>query len=314
MADSGPSKSTLKRLFALSGNRCAFPRCPAALAQGTTLIGEICHIKGRQPGSARYDASQSDEQRNSYANLLLLCPNHHTVIDDDVESYTVERLVKMKAEHEAAATSVSDADAENMAESYSIVMTSGQQGGITAQNVTAQNINLNTGPVGDTTAQRRQLQAIENVWQAACKARELFGAIIFVDSFMLANEMDEFFKTGAHAEAMAPFNVYRDQITALQQIASLSIEKERPFISSKLYTIFFVLTGLYGRTSLLVQLSFKKRAYQNWRDDEPLKRMLLGVLPEATVTEITQRPFGGLQLAVSHLEQRLLIESGAQAR
>jgi hypothetical protein len=314
MADSGPSKATLKRLFALSGNRCAFPKCGTQLAQGTTLIGEICHIKGRQPGSARHDASQSDEQRNSYTNLLLLCPNHHAVIDDDVESYTVERLLKMKADHEAAATAVSDADADRVADSYSIIVTSGQQGGITAQTINAQNTNLNTSPDSDAAARQRQLQAIENGWQMACKAKELFGSIIFVDSFMLANEMDEFFKTGEHAEAMAPFNAYRDEIMAVQQVASLNVEKERPFISPTLYTVFFVLTALYGRASLLIQLSFKKRAYQNWRDDEPLKGLLLRVLPEAAVTEIMQRPFGGLQLAVNYLEQRLLKESGMQAR
>jgi hypothetical protein len=314
MPDSGPSTSTLKRLFALSGNRCAFPKCQAQLAQGATLIGEVCHIKGKQPGSARYDPSQPGADRNSYDNLLLLCPNHHTIVDDDLESYTVGRLLKMKADHEAAATSISDADAEKVAQNYSAVMTSGQRGGITAQNVTAQNINLNTGPVGDNATQRRQLDAIENIWQMACKARELFGSIIFVDSFMMASEMDEFFKTGAHAEAMSPFNAYRDQITALQQVASLNVEKERPFISHRLYGIFFVLTGLYGRTSLLIQLSFKKRAYQDWRNDEPLKRMLLSVLPQTTVTEIMQRPIGGLQLAVAHLEQRLLSESGMQAR
>jgi len=284
------------------------------MAQDETLLGEVCHIKGLRRDAARYDAVQTPSERNDFDNLILLCANHHTVIDSDEEAYTVERLLKMKAEHEAGATSISDADAEKVAESYSIVMSSGQQGGITAQSVTAQNINLNTGPVSDNTAQRRQLEAVENIWQMACKARELFGSIIFVDSFMLAEEMDEFFKTGAHAEAMAPFNAYRDQITALRQLASLNVEKERPFISQKLYSIFFVLISLYGRTSLLIQLSFKKQAYQNWRDDGPLKRMLLSVLPEATVAEITERPIGGLQLAVGHLEQRLLTESGMQAR
>lgn len=284
------------------------------MAQDQTLLGEVCHIKGLRRDAARYDAAQTPSQRNDFDNLILLCANHHTVIDSDEEAYTVERLMKMKAEHEVGATSISDADAEKVAESYSIVTSSGQQGGITAQSVTAQNINLNTGPVSDNTALRRQLQAVENVWQMACKARELFGPIIFVDSFMLAKEMDEFFKTGAHAIVMAPFNAYRDQITALQQLASLNIEKERPFISHKLYAVFFVLSSLYGRTALLIQLSFKRQVYQDWRDDEPLKRMLLSVLPEATVTDITERPFGGLQLAVGYLEQRLLTESGMQSR
>ena len=99
------------------------------MAQDETLLGEVCHINGLRPDSARYDAAQTPAERNDFDNLILLCANHHTVIDNDEEAYTVERLVKMKAEHQARATSISDADAERVAESYSIVMTSGQQRG-----------------------------------------------------------------------------------------------------------------------------------------------------------------------------------------
>jgi hypothetical protein len=41
------------------------------------------------------------ERRNSYANLILLCRNHHKVIDAQEGEYTVERLHQMKAQHEA---------------------------------------------------------------------------------------------------------------------------------------------------------------------------------------------------------------------
>jgi hypothetical protein len=97
----GPSQTTIKRLFAHSGNRCAFPRCSVMLVQGETVVGEICHIKGANPSGQRYDPQQTPAQRHSYDNLLLLCANHHTTIDDDPEAYTVQRLVRMKADHEA---------------------------------------------------------------------------------------------------------------------------------------------------------------------------------------------------------------------
>lgn len=98
-----PSNSTVKRLFAVSGNRCAFPGCRAPLvdfASGKT-VGEICHIKANRPGGPRYDSAQSEEERQSYENLIVLCPVHHSVIDADAKSYTVERLHEMKAEHES---------------------------------------------------------------------------------------------------------------------------------------------------------------------------------------------------------------------
>ncbi len=86
---SGPSPATLKRLFAQSGNRCAFPKCSLQIIQGSTVVGEICHIKAAKPKGPRYDAQQTPRDRHGYDNLILLCAIHHTVIDDDEEAYGV---------------------------------------------------------------------------------------------------------------------------------------------------------------------------------------------------------------------------------
>jgi hypothetical protein len=80
-ASKGPSERTIKRLFALSGNRCAFPRCQTALIQGDTVVGQVCHIKAANPGGSRYDAQQTNAERHSFENLILMCGTHHTVID-----------------------------------------------------------------------------------------------------------------------------------------------------------------------------------------------------------------------------------------
>jgi len=40
----------------------------------------------------------TNDQRRHYDNLILLCPNHHTVTNDE-KKYTVDGLKKMKADH-----------------------------------------------------------------------------------------------------------------------------------------------------------------------------------------------------------------------
>ncbi|WFU42222.1 hypothetical protein QA640_07030 [Bradyrhizobium sp. CB82] len=82
-------------------------------ASGETVLGEICHIAAASPQGPRYDATQTDEERHGFGNLILLCPTHHTVVDADLEAYTVARLVKMKAEHEKGATAVPDQQASD---------------------------------------------------------------------------------------------------------------------------------------------------------------------------------------------------------
>ena len=102
MTLSSPREKTKKRLFAVSGNQCYFPNCKNLLVDKASgkVTGKICHIKGKKPDGPRYDPNQTDEERHSFDNLVLMCPIHHDVIDDDLVSYTVSRLKEIKAEHE----------------------------------------------------------------------------------------------------------------------------------------------------------------------------------------------------------------------
>lgn len=96
-----PTQPVLKRLFAESGNQCALPGCSTDLVHPDTgaIVGEICHIRARRPGGPRFEVKQTTEERESYENLILLCSNHHKIVDDDPETYTVNRLLTMKQEH-----------------------------------------------------------------------------------------------------------------------------------------------------------------------------------------------------------------------
>ncbi len=102
MTLNSPRQKTLKRLFAVSGNKCYFPNCNTPLVDKGigTLTGEICHIKGKKTESSRYDPNQSDEERHGFDNLVLMCPLHHKIIDDDAGFYTISRLKEIKVEHE----------------------------------------------------------------------------------------------------------------------------------------------------------------------------------------------------------------------
>lgn len=96
-----PTDRDIKRLFALSCNRCAYPNCQTAIVQPSgTITGEICHIKAKSPQWPRYDPKQSDEERHAFANLILLCSIHHKIADSEPKKYTVELLKDFKEIHE----------------------------------------------------------------------------------------------------------------------------------------------------------------------------------------------------------------------
>jgi hypothetical protein len=95
---------THKMLWGRSGNRCAICRhelvADATHADDPAVLGEAAHIVAREPDGPRGTSSLSDEQRDRYENLILLCPNDHTLIDSQVATWPIDRLAEQKQAHE----------------------------------------------------------------------------------------------------------------------------------------------------------------------------------------------------------------------
>jgi hypothetical protein len=97
------SMSVIKSLFGASSNVCAYTGCEERLTEKAwnAVNGEVAHICGARPNAQRYDPAMSDAERNSFDNLILLCPKHHALIDQlDPAGHTVDNLREMKAESE----------------------------------------------------------------------------------------------------------------------------------------------------------------------------------------------------------------------
>jgi hypothetical protein len=103
-----PQETTIRKLFALSSNRCAFPDCmtPIIHRKHATTLAEVCHIRAQSPDGPRFDATQTPKERHAIGNLVLMCGDHHKVIDakENLPTYSVARLLKIKSDHESRAT------------------------------------------------------------------------------------------------------------------------------------------------------------------------------------------------------------------
>lgn len=96
--------STIRRLDTLSGNECANPNCINKLIaeDGVSIISKICHIAAASKGGPRYDENMTDDERRAYENLILLCDEHHVIVDnkENESKYPVALLKKWKSDHE----------------------------------------------------------------------------------------------------------------------------------------------------------------------------------------------------------------------
>lgn len=78
-----PTTSTIKKLFAWSGNQCGMPDCKNELVDdGGTMLGKIAHIHAAKEGGARFDATLDEDARRAFENLFVVCGPHHDIIDD----------------------------------------------------------------------------------------------------------------------------------------------------------------------------------------------------------------------------------------
>ena len=72
----------VKTLWGLSAGRCSRPGCDEPcirfLTDDPTVIGEMAHVIAKSPDGPR---GVSDGGSDTYQNLILLCPTHHTEVD-----------------------------------------------------------------------------------------------------------------------------------------------------------------------------------------------------------------------------------------
>jgi hypothetical protein len=99
-----PSKTSLF-LYIQAGGRCEFDGCNKYLLEHypTEVVGnfaEQAHIWAFSEGGPRGNSLGRPDDINSLANLILLCPVCHKLVDGNPETYTVETLKKFKQDHE----------------------------------------------------------------------------------------------------------------------------------------------------------------------------------------------------------------------
>lgn len=101
------SRTTIFALARLGGGTCYWPDPPCTTPVMVLINGrpvrnvEIAHIRAANPNGPRYVPNMSDKERADWANLILLCTPHHTMVDTiKPQDYPIEVLEQWKANRE----------------------------------------------------------------------------------------------------------------------------------------------------------------------------------------------------------------------
>jgi hypothetical protein len=92
---------TERVIFRVAEGTCYYLDCAnpiMVVEDGHAIIAvEIPHIRGANPGSARFDPTMTDAQRAAFATIELLCTTRHKLVDRlEPNKYTVEMLEERK--------------------------------------------------------------------------------------------------------------------------------------------------------------------------------------------------------------------------
>lgn len=93
-----------KILWGRAHNRCAICQQPlisdaSSEGDGESIVGEEAHVVARSRDGPR-GKECLNSRIDSYDNLILLCREHHRVVDDQPNEYPAHRLREIKDHHE----------------------------------------------------------------------------------------------------------------------------------------------------------------------------------------------------------------------
>lgn len=101
-------KSVGLALWARAAGRCELCGKELDVAHAFDVLGnyaQVAHINAYSAGGSRYKDGMTEEERDGIDNLMLLCYDHHKMIDDNPDDYPEELLRKHKADWEGSIAS-----------------------------------------------------------------------------------------------------------------------------------------------------------------------------------------------------------------
>src|SRR5258706_1902305 len=98
------SELDLKKLWGKAAGQCSSPGCSNNCISyfeksGDKILGEMAHVIPQSNDGPRGTAGTQGP--DTYENLILLCPYHHTMVDKAPKDFPAKLLHEWKSQHES---------------------------------------------------------------------------------------------------------------------------------------------------------------------------------------------------------------------
>lgn len=170
------------------------------------------------------------------------------------------------------------------------------------QNQAILNSAINSFASERQASQERRLIAIENIWKAVLLIRKRFSSITFFYSILLPAEYNDELKK----HRIINLDEIKENLMLSHEV---NLEEYRPFISEKLWMLFFTYKSFQNRIAVKFVMDGEKGKLCDWREDSPAITQLSNVLDVDEVNYTKNcKPFESLTVAINFIEYKILEE------
>lgn len=168
-------------------------------------------------------------------------------------------------------------------------------------------------PDTDPLLLAKTVASVESVWRSVQACTEAFSDLTAAFSILTPQEMSDLITGRSNNEALAHMlSDYEEETFILAKKRAIDEPlsgDEELFVGTRLWTLYLRFVQVHGRMGALVQMSFKKREYRDWREDKPTLDLLVAAVGQECVDTAKADPTGGVHIMTNQLRANILKEA-----
>ena len=163
----------------------------------------------------------------------------------------------------------------------------------------------------------RSIASVESLWTIVLEIERECRALVFLDGVLTPKQIQDSFVSGRIEKLLGDYRDFDKAVKKFERFDQLTSERERLFSGERLWLRYSTFCRAYGRMAMLVQSSFEKKTYVDWRTDELMTTILSAVLPADILKQTARMKVGGFRevagrLKAEFLEEAMRVMSGSQ--
>lgn len=142
----------------------------------------------------------------------------------------------------------------------------------------------------------RRVGAVDTLWSAILKIDDQISTARLLSDLYTVEELNHVLQKG-HPTLTGLFAKCHEQFSVDTPMGGLVTSKDmevvRPFVSDRLWSLFFMIRAIYYRLGMLTAKSVDRKQYLEWRHDELIRKSLVKILPREIAVRVIENNASG---------------------